>query len=270
MIPMMRSVITAAITALLIGLVACTTTTTVNGVVVPDGDVVAQKVEMEPRRRADIRLQLAASYFQNKQNAIALEEAQRAVAADPTYPQAHALLGLIQMELDDLHGAEDSFASARRLAPNDPDIENNYGWMLCQTGHERESIGYFERAAGNRLYRTPAMALRNAGLCLLRIKDKAAAEDFLRRSFQLEPSNALTKIQLARLAYDNRQIDRAVFYYGLLDPERDRSAAMLWLGVRIARANGDLRKQRQLANDLHQRYPNSPEVAALSQGKFDE
>jgi type IV pilus assembly protein PilF len=249
---------------------ACTTTTTVNGVVVPNGDGATTRQEADPRRRAEVRLQLAANYFQSGQTAIALEETQRAIAADPDYAAARALLGLIYLNLGDRRGAEASFADARRLAPDDPEIDNNYGWFLCQTGRERESIAFFERAAANRLYRTPAMALQNAGICMLRVNDNERAEAYLRQSFQMDASNPVTKYQLARLALANRQIDRAVFYYGLLESEQNKPSAMLWLGVRIARANGDVRVQRQLASELNQRYPNSPETAALIKGNYDE
>jgi type IV pilus assembly protein PilF len=45
---------------------------------------------------------------------------------------------------------------------------------------------------------------------------------------------------------------------------------MIWLGLRIAHANSDLRVERQLADELRRRFPNSPEAAALARGAFDE
>jgi hypothetical protein len=38
----------------------------------------------------------------------------------------------------------------------------------------------------------------------------------------------------------------------------------------IARGNGDIRRERDLANQLRERYPDSAETAALRRGAFDE
>lgn len=248
---------------------ACTTTTTINGVPV-DERANAPMTQADSRKRAEIRLQLAASYYQKGQLSIALEEVRRALQVDPNYGLAHSMLGLFYLELGDRREADASYAQALRLDPNNPEVLNNHGWYLCQTGRERESIDLFQRAAADRLYRTPALALQNAGLCMLRIKDKTAAEAFLRQSFELDAANPVTKYQLAQLYLANRQLDRASFYYGLLERGPNAPAELLWLGIRIARANADLRLERQLGEELRRRFPNSTEAAALARGAFDE
>jgi type IV pilus assembly protein PilF len=254
--------------ALLLAVVAggCkTVTTTVGGVEVP-----ASKSEADPRKRAEIRTELASSYYRGGRLAIALEEAQKAVGIDASYAPAYTLLGLINMELGDKREAEANFGRALRLEPDNSNILNNYGWFLCQTGRERESIDYFERAAANRLYQTPALALRNAGVCLLRINDLAGAESMLRRSFELDAADPLTKYELANLYLRKRAPERASFYYGLLDRASSSGPQGLWLGLRIARANGDLRRERELSTQLRERFPESPEALALRRGAFDD
>jgi type IV pilus assembly protein PilF len=242
-----------------------TVTTTAGGVEVP-----ANKAEADPRKRAEIRTELASNYYREGRLAIALEEAQRAVGTDANYAPAYTLLGLINMELGDKSEADANFNRALRLEPDNSNILNNYGWFLCQSGRERESIAYFERAAANRLYQTPALARRNAGVCLLRINDVDGAERMLRRAFELDASDPLTKYELARLYLRKKEPERAGFYYGLLDRASSNSAQGLWLGLRIARANGDLRRERELASQLRERFPDSPEASALRRGVFDD
>jgi type IV pilus assembly protein PilF len=243
-----------------------TTTTTVGGVEVPP----PSKAESDPRKRAEIRTELAANYYRDGKLAVAREEVQRAVQADPRYAPAHALLGLINMDIGDQREAEASFDRALRLDPDNAEILNNYGWFLCRSGRERESVQYFERAAGNRLYPTPGLAMRNAGLCLLKVNDLDGAERALRRSFEYDAADPITKFELARMYLRRNQPNRAEFYYGLLDPGSRASAAGLWLGLRVARANADLRRERELATQLRERYPESPEASALRRGAFDE
>lgn len=247
----------------------CTTVTTIGGVEVPPGTATG-KAEADPRKRAEIRTELAANYYREGRLAIALEEAQRATQVDPNYAPALALLGLIYMDVGDRREAEASFGRALRLEPDNSGILNNFGWFLCQTGREREAQDYFQRAAANRLYATPGLAMRNAGVCLLRVNDIDGAERALRRAFELDAADTLTKFELARLYLRRNQLERARFYHGLLDPAAGASAPGLWLGLRIARAGGDLRRERELAAQLRERFPDSAEAAALRRGAFDE
>jgi len=253
-------------------LAACTTTTTRT-----TGDGVTSTQKTEPvnsaasaRNRGRARVELAAGYYRNGQMAVALEEARRAVQIDPTLPDAYGLLGLIYMELDDRRSAEENFQRALQLDGNNPDLNNNYGWFLCQTGRESESTGYFQRALRDPLYATPARGNLSAGVCLMRVKDYAGAEPFLRRSFELDAGNPTTKYELTRLYLATNQTDRAAFYYGLLSKSVDASSETLWLGLRVARAQGDLRTETRLASELRTRFPNSKEAAQLARGAFDE
>jgi type IV pilus assembly protein PilF len=255
-------------------LTACTTTTVTSS----SGDVVAKGPERvvanagtaDARTRARARTDLAAGYYRNGQLAVALEEARRAASIDPGFPDTYGLLGLIYMDMNDQAEAEANFQRAMRLDPASSELANNYGWFLCQTGRERDSVQYFDRALRDPLYTTPARAAQNAGSCLLKVKDYAGAERYLRRSFELDAANPATKYLLARSYLSMGQTERATFYYNLLARSVQSSSETLWLGLRIARANGDLRTETQLANELRERFPRSPEVAALARGDFND
>jgi len=253
---------------------ACTTTTTTT--VSNDG---TSKVttgrptkagEGDLRNRARARTDLAAGYYRNGQLAVALDEARQAAAIDASYADAHGLLGLIYMDMKEPRDADESFQRALKLDANNSELNNNYGYFLCNTGRERESIEYFNQAIRDPLYRTPARANQNAGACLMRIKDYAGAERYLKRSFELDAGMAVPKFLLSRLYLATNQVEKATFYYNILAKSIESSAESLWLGLRVARANADLRTETQLANELKQRFPQSPEAAALARGDFDE
>lgn len=248
----------------------CQTVTTVDGVPVAPPPPAPQPGDPESRKRAEIRLQLAASYYQKGQFSIALEEVQRALQQDPNNVQAHGLQGLIYMDMGEQREAEAAFARGLKLEPANPELNNNYGWFLCNTGRERESIDHFQRAAQDKLYATPAMALQNAGVCLMKLRDYAGAERYLRRAFELDASSPVTKFHLSRLYLAKGEPDRAWFYYGLLEKQINATAETLWLGLRVARAKGDVRTERQFADDLRRKFPDSAEASRLRRGAFDE
>ncbi|MDA1118121.1 MAG: hypothetical protein O2979_08940 [Proteobacteria bacterium] len=92
-----------------------------------------------PRNRARIHTELATLYYANGSMSVALEELRIAVAADPTYATAHGIFGLVYMELRENDLARQNFQRALGYAPDDPDINHNYGWFLCQIGKEGEA-----------------------------------------------------------------------------------------------------------------------------------
>ena len=263
---------TGAVVACVLAGCTTTTVTTSSGEVVAKGPerVVANAGAADAPTRARARADLAAGYYRTGQLAVALDEARRAVAIDPGFADAYGLLGLIYMDMGQRGDAEENFQKAMRLDPSNSELANNYGWFMCQTGRERESIKYFDRALADPLYTTPARAAQNAGSCLAKVKDYEGAERYLRRSFELDAASAATKYLLARTYLATGQIDRATFYYNLLARSIESTPETLWLGLRIARANGDLRTETQLANELRERFPRSPEVAALARGDFSD
>lgn len=224
----------------------------------------------EIQRRAGIRLQLAVGYYQQGQWQTALDEAKQAIQIDPNLTDAYTMAALTYMELGQPRLAEDHFQRAMKLAPNDPDLNNNYGWFLCQNGRTEQSIAYFDTAAANKSYQSPAKALANAGTCSLILKNPAAAERYFNEAFRLDPANTATNIGLARINYDRGDFQNARFYVNRLVNANVLTAEVLWLGIKTERKLGNRASENSLATQLRRRYPNSAEFASYQRGVFNE
>ncbi len=175
---------------------------------------VAESVSMtgEPgdaRNRAKVHAELAALYYSRGNMAIALEELRIAAAADSNYPLTYSLFGLVYMELREPKLAQSNFERGLRLSPTDPDINHNYGWFLCQTGREGESIKYFMQAVSNPLYTTPFRSYSAAGVCSLRKNNMKEAEDFFQRALRLEPDDPGALLQLGQIRYRQGGLEEA-------------------------------------------------------------
>jgi len=234
------------------------------------GEQPASADQAENRRRAQIRLQLAVGYYEQRQMAVALDEIRQAVIADPTFAEAYVMRALIYMDMGENKLAEESFLQAIKLSPNSPDFNNNYGWFLCQNGREKESIAYFDAALKNRGYQSPAKALNNAGICSMKLKNRAAAERYFSQAFQYDPGNPTTNSNLARIYFDQGDYERARFYVGRVMKSDVMTADVLWLAIKIERKLGDRAAETSLATQLRRRHGGSAEFAAYQRGAFDE
>ena len=138
--------------------------------------------EPDIRRRAKIRLELAANYFQSRQSKVALDEVNNALSADPSFPDAHVLKGLILMEANQNIPADASFKMALALSPSDADANNTYGWFLCQSNRLTQAFSYFDKAAATPFYATPSKPLLNAGICATKMGSYTQAESYFLRA----------------------------------------------------------------------------------------
>lgn len=223
----------------------------------------------DARNRAKAHTELASIYYQNGRLAIALEELRAAVAADSGYAPAHNVLALVQMDMRENAAAEQSFQRALSLAPGDPEINNNYGWFLCQTGRVKDALGYFGQAASNPLYETPEKAHINAGLCALKLGDEKGAEESFSRALRYVPNNPLAMYQLATLRYKQGSFDGARRLIEGLVAQGEPDAATLWLAVRLQRKLGDGSAEASYAAQLRRRFADSKEYQELLKGNYE-
>lgn len=221
------------------------------------------------RNRARANTELAALYYERGNLGVALEVLRTATGADQTYAPAHGMLGVVYMDLRENVLAQQSFERALRYAPNDPDINHNYGWFLCQTGKETESTRYFLQAVRNPLYQTPAKSYTSAGQCALQKGNLKDAADFFGRALKLEPDEPNALLKLAAIHYRSGQLDEARRLIGRYGRVVEPSAEGLWLAIRIERKIGDKTAESSYANQLRRRFPGSAEYQDMQRGSYD-
>ena len=164
------------------------------------------------------------------------------------------MFGTVYMELRENQLAEQSFERALRLAPNDGDINHNYGWFLCQTKREPDSIRYFMQAVRNPLYATPWRSYSAAGLCAMRTNNLKDAEDFFQRALKLEPDEPESLLQLGYIRYRQGKMGDARRLVSRYNKLVNPNAGSLWLALRIERKLGERVAEQSYANQLRRRW----------------
>ena len=222
--------------------------------------------EATPQQRAQIRTELAAGYYERGQMDIALEELGNAKSINPSYPKIYNVYGLVYAMLGERTKAEENFKQALSLAPNDSEIRENWGAFLCGTGHPREALPEFERVLKDPLYKTPEIALINAGKCSAALGDGKAADEYLRRALTVSPGNPIAAYNLALLAYRDKRDGEARAWMRPVMQQASPSAEALYLGACIERRQGDREAERSYESQLRNRWPDSAEAKAIASG----
>lgn len=225
----------------------------------------------DPRNRAKIHTELGAAYFQAGNPAVALEHLAIALSVDSSFHQAYSVRGLVYGSLKENAKAEADFQRALRIAPNDPEVNNNYGWFLCDSGRERQSIAYFLNALKSPLYETPDLAYANAGSCALKSGDLDGAQHYLLQALQLSRDGGLVaRLQLAKLFYQRGNLEESRIYISdVLKQMAAPTAEALWLAIRIERRLGNRQAEGGFAAQLRGRHPTSPEYQEFLKGNFE-
>ena len=227
--------------------------------------------QTEAERRAAVRVELASGYLARGQYNTALDEVKQALAVKPDYRDALNLRGLIYAALGELGMAEENFRRTLNLYPRDGDTLHNYGWFLCQQRRWNEAFVQFDLAVAQPQYRGTARSLLAKGVCEARAGRDADALRSLQRSFELDPSNPATAVNLAELLLRSGALERAQFYVKRVNSQAELSnAESLWLALRIERRLGNRAAVEELSQQLRRRFPQSPQAERLDRGQFDE
>ena len=233
-------------------------------------DWVTASDEPEARKRARVRMELAAGYYQQGQTTVALDEVKQAIAADARYGPAFNLRGLIYMRLNEMRLAEESFQQALRLDSRDGDAWHNLGWMHCQLSRLEDAHDAFQRALQTPGYAMAARTWMTLGICQARAGRLLDAERSLERSFELEAGNPVTLYNLALLLSQRGEDQRAAFFIRMLNRSEQANAESLWLGVKTEKRLQDHQAAAALGLRLVQRFPGSREAGAYERGAFHE
>ena len=236
----------------------------------PLNDIVTDSDESDGRKRARIRLELAAGYFEQGQTTVALDELKQALNADPNFADAFNLRGLVYMRLNDYRLSEESFRRALVLNPRDPNVSHNYGWLLCQQARYAESVQMFTQAIANPTYGGRSKTWLTQGLCQVRAGQSGDAEFSLLKSYELDAGNPLTAYNLTLLLFQRAQFQRAQFYIRRLNNTELANAESYWLGIKIERRLENIEAMQQIAVQLKKRFPQSRELTSYERGAFDE
>jgi type IV pilus assembly protein PilF len=213
---------------------------------------------------AAYNVQLGIAYMNQGDLSRAKDKLDRALKQDPDNADVHSARAMLFTRMGNAKQADEEYRTALRLAPNDPNVVNNYAVYLCQTGRTDEGVKRFLEAAHNALYKTPEAAYTNAGVCLRAAKRDEDARGYFVRALQVSPTFAEAEFQLADLQFQHGELTQARAGIDGFIGNFTATPDLLLLGVRVARAQGDRVAAQRYARKLQLDFPETPQARALA------
>ena len=254
------------------GLIASLTTLALlagcGGITIHTGN---KEVRNRPEEIAAIKIQLAIEYMNSHDYRAAVSAIEEALQVQPRNENAWLVRAEIYQYLKVPEKAEESFQRALSIKPDSAEINNNYGWFICDAlKRPNDAIAYFDKALADPTYPSPEIANMNKGICSARAGQIAMAETYFERALQLNPDFVPVFKERARAHLQQHKNAVADKEFRRYQSRVDRlSADDLLLGWKIAKANNEMQAASEYEAQLRMNYPYSPELEAVG-GKGDD
>ena len=208
--------------------------------------------------------ELGIAFMRRGQLAIAQTTLDLALKENPDDADVHSARALLFDRLGESKQADREFRAAIRLAPKNPDFQNNYAVYLCSHGRVDEGVETFISAARNPLYMTPEFAYDNAGVCLRVAHRDVAAAQMFRDALAIRPNFPQALWQLADLDFSQGRLAQARQEIEAFLASNQETPDLLLLAVKVTRAQKDPLDAELYARRLQLDFPDSAQARALA------
>lgn len=219
------------------------------------------KSKVDKQQALEANIKLGMTYLQQNQREGAVRSFTKALELDKKSAEAYLGLALIHQLNGELEESEKNFKKALRSRVDFSlaSIQFSYGRLLYQEERYADAIEQFQAAGKDFAYPGRADAVYNTGMCALKTEDRVRAKGAFEHSLNLDPRQANAALELAVMAFDDRDFSNAKKYLDRFSDITRHTPRSLWLGIRIERIFGNKDKEASYALALKNLYPYSKE-----------
>lgn len=219
--------------------------------------------EASPDKALEKRVALARQYIGEGDWDNAKRNLELAREINPNNAEVHEAFALVYQSTGEYEMAEEHFKRAIKLDKGFSRCRNNYAAFLYSQERYEEAEQQLDYVVKDTLYAARPRAFINLGLCRQKLFDNEGAEEAFVRALAMDRTNSIALLEVAHIRYDAGDYRVAGQYYDTYrGVVRQQSARGLWLGIRLAKANGDRDAEASYALALSNLYPKSAEFEA--------
>ena len=204
-------------------------------------------------------LSLAKGYLQEGYSEKALKPLNRALEIDSGSADVYGMLGLLYQVQGEAVRAEKAFKLALSYDADAADVQNNYGAYLFSQGRLGEAYQQFVKAAENVDYEHRSRAFENMGIVAQRQDRLDLAQQHFEKALRLNGNLSRARLELATILHKQKKHRSAWLHYLAFTKLSSQTSRSLWLGVQLARQNGDKDAVASYGLQLERFYPRSKE-----------
>lgn len=224
--------------------------------------------EANPQKALEGRVALARGYIGEGNWEAAKRNLQLAIQIDANNAEVYEAFALVYQSTGEYELAEENFKKALKLNSKFSRCRNNYAAFLYSQERYEEAEEQLEYVVRDTLYTGRPNAFVNLGLCRLKLFDSQGAEEAFVRALSMDRTNQIALMEVAQIRFDAGDYANAARYYDTYKSvARRQSARGLWLGIQLAKAQGDQDAEASYGMALASRFPQSPEYQAYKRTK---
>ncbi|MCK4709594.1 MAG: type IV pilus biogenesis/stability protein PilW [Gammaproteobacteria bacterium] len=213
------------------------------------------------KKAAEFNVQLGSGYLSQGRLNLAKDKLTKALDQDSDNALAHSTMALLLEKVGQLEDIEEHYEEAMDLAPDNSDINNNYGTFLCNQSRFVDAQKQFKKAINDPYYKTPIVALVNAGKCEMKNKDYKSAEKYLRKALRLNSRSVSALYFMGELGILSKKYLMARAYMQRYHSVARQSAKSLWIQIQAEKALGDKVVMKKLIERMNKKFPDSDEAS---------
>ncbi|NOT12072.1 MAG: type IV pilus biogenesis/stability protein PilW [Methylococcaceae bacterium] len=219
--------------------------------------------EKQSSDSSEVYLQLGVRYLSMNRLEIAKENLEHALKIDSHNAQAHDALAFLYEKLNKFDVAKEHYQTALDIAPEDLNIQNNYGRFLCDRGEFEKGMVLLSQALSTPLNEQQWRALTNAGRCQLAMKQPQKAEDYFRQALQLNGSYAPALQEMQKICYLRGDLWPAKGFLQRYLSVANHTPQTLWIAIQTERALGNQKQAGDYQKLLLETFPVSEEAKLI-------
>ena len=215
------------------------------------------------KKAAEINIQLGSRYLEQGNLQLAKTKLTKALQQDPDNALAHSTMALLLEKVGQYEEIDEYYNEAISLDPINSDIKNNFGTYLCNRARYDEARKQFNAALNDPYYKTPIVAMINAGKCEIKSKNYKAAEKLLRKALRINSQSVSALYFMGELGIKSQRYLMTRAYIQRYHAVAQASPQSLWIQIQAENALGDKQALKELYKKMNKNFPDSDEAGLM-------